>query len=599
MKSLEDKIGNIAKGKLSQDASNENRFKLSEMVGVFVPHWHKWIRATIKKVDGEGNLERFCVWATDYGFPLVSRASHIINLPNSFKGIGLKNEKNKIFMGGIKNIWPAQISFDVAQVTNVHERLPNWSLEAIQLTQNLLSHTIKLVFEDVNECKQKKSHFFGRLMMQRRDGNMMDMVKCLLEMNMAVLAQGEFMEEVTAGELLKQRHWLSANGEMLDSKTVISPFVIAKDESGCTDKTFFDDEPPIGDEEIVLDEGDEQFFNESVSVIEPIRASQMIKAAELLTISKGQEPTSNDLPPKNECTEEQNGNAMLNDSNNQNGQQVKGTKRNRRYNRTKTDYRRDQNRSDNQNDPKPQQSQNQRAAVTNHQNSQPILQSHFNRLPLNSFNMHKNTFNPPMHYDQPQGQFNQPQFRRGASGGGYVPPNFRQSFQNRRNRNDPTHNRFGDPDFTASFARPPLGIITEHVAVPNAPTLMKIPYHHQPFFPPGHIQAPNYGQFQHFNNNQARQLNGRQNNRQNIRYAPKNVGHTDKYRNNFKKPTEAFDAKLDAQSKSTEKTNSMVNERKTQQMTIIKSEAAQDETNSNVEAELNTPTEKVEVKIEP
>ncbi|XP_055315370.1 suppressor of Mek1-like [Sitodiplosis mosellana] len=612
LKVLEDKITNIARvnaADMKADDSTVTGTKLGDMVGVFLPNWNKWIRASIKKKDGEGSTERFGVWAIDYGYPLVSKASHIIKLPASFKGMFLKS--NNIFTGGIENIMPTGIRYDIALATSVKERLSNWSPDAIELTQNILQRAVKVEFENVHEYKPKKSHFFGRLMVQRPDGQRMDIVKCLWDMNMAAFAESGFAEEVKTSETLQQRHWLSVNGDMLNLNFVVSPVAIAKDETGYTDKEFFDDESEIDDEEVMPDAVDEQFFNESVSVFQPQfqpkNTSPINGANESQNVSNGPAPTSNVLPSKNDSTEfkskadteKQSDSSVPKDSSNKNGQgeDIQRANRFRRYNRLKNNFRRDPNLADNQNSQRPQQFQIQRATVSNQQNTQPTQQNQFNQRPPNSFNSYKNQFNPPAHFNQPTGQFNQQQGRRSV--GGYVPSNLRPNFRNNRNRNVVSNNQFGDPEFHAALAHPQLSRITEHVPMTNGP--MNLPYHLpiQPFLRPGHGHGPNYGQ--NFDKNQRNQPNDRQNNRQNARYVPKNQTKNagpEKNRNNAKKPTEKVDANSDAASTSTVKTDSTKIECKVQRMNI-KSEAAENGANSSAECKSYAAEENAAVKTEP
>lgn len=189
---LEKKVEQVAKQRIEEDkkdAACDNKIRQSDVVAVFVPDWHKYIRATVKKKESD---DSYAVWAIDYGVPMMVNASNIVNLPKSFTGMQLKSKR--IHLGGLENCLPAEKRFDLNVDSSVKEKQLNWSREAIELVQKVLNQAIKLEFEHVTELEpNKKPHFFGRLMMQRLcDGEMVNVVKCLLEMNMAVLAEGEF-----------------------------------------------------------------------------------------------------------------------------------------------------------------------------------------------------------------------------------------------------------------------------------------------------------------------------------------------------------------------------------------------------------------------
>lgn len=557
--------------------------------------------------------ERFSVWAIDYGFPIVSRASNIMRLPNSFQGMNLSNKK--ILVGGIENIMPAEMRYDTVLGNSVKERLLHWSPAAIQLMQDILQRAFKLNFEQVYESPQKKGHFFGRLMIQRPDGQMVNVVKVLLDMNMGALIDGQFSEELKASETLKQQHWVSADGIMLDSKVTVSPVVVVtKNETGYTDKEFFndndgDDDESIDDEVTLPDEIDERFFDDSVSVFKPINlsrsnnetASQDGEDASLNGINV---PTSNVLPPKNSSTEtkskdnteKQNNNTTPKVPRNDNRKIRNDNRNNRRYGGiNRTDARHDQHTNNQQHNPnnhRSHQFQNQRAPLQNHRNPH---SNHFNQSP-HQFNSFPNQFNSPMRYNQgPAGQVNhQPDRQNVGRVGGYVPPHLRSKFQNKHSRNDLLHIPFGDPDFAASIGQPQLPRINEHVAMPNNP--LNIPPYQHPVHAfmrpnPGHNSALN------FETKQRSQSNDGQNNR--LRKYQRRINAFPNSRNQLKKSTEDVKSTEDASSTSADQSNSITElEQKTHQLTI-NNDPGVDELNFNAQAMSNTTEENVVVKIEP
>lgn len=617
LKILEDKIENIGEKNDVSDIKSEDRItersiRIGDVVGVFVADRNRWIRASVKGMEGQENPEWYSVWAIDYGFPLVSRASQTIKLPLSFQGMNLKNKR--ILTGGIEYIMPAENHYDFEMKCGVMEKTLNWSPDAIKMVQNILQLAIKLNFEQVHEYKLKNVNFFGRLMIQRADGQMVNMTKPLLEMNMATLSDCGFAEEIKTIETLRQKHWLSIDGKMLDSKLWVSPFTIpkpTKDET-YTNNDFLDDETIVDSEENLPDDVDAAFFDDSVSTFKPMNTSHLTNDDDDLVNGS---PKVDSTKNKVECiTEKPNDNSTPNGVGNARQNDVK-KRRVRRYNRgnksanqdptttmhpnKKDDQNRSNNQKQNQNNRSSQQFQNHRIMLPNPRHIQP-----------NQFNQLRSQFIPPMNIAHSPLQYNQQPGRRNDAG--YASPHLQQKYQNNRNRNDHP-NKFGDPEFEACIGRP-QGIgklfsrifltyisyyeshscccslfyltgflndskfrMNQHIPLPNG--LMNIsPYHHpmQPFSHHGLglIHNPNLGV--KFGNNHKIQLNERRNNMHSRNASKQQNAGTE---NNRNKPNENNEAKSDTQSTSTVTISTEI-ERKTQQIDI-KNEPAKVEENTD------------------
>lgn len=252
----------------------ERKIRLSEVVAVFVTDWHKYVRASVKKREGD---DLYCVWAIDYGVPMVVHASNIVNLPHAFTGMQLSKDKQhdkRVHTGGMENCLPAEKQFNIERESNDKQKLMNWSPQAIELVQKILNQAVKLEFEHVQDLSpMKKTHFFGRLMMQRpSDGEMINVMKILLEMNMAVLAEREFKSELTSIESLSQPIMFTAKNELLDTKTCVVPVkMVSITNTGFSSREIFENE-----NESVIDENDDdlpiednEFFDDSASVMQP------------------------------------------------------------------------------------------------------------------------------------------------------------------------------------------------------------------------------------------------------------------------------------------------------------------------------------------
>lgn len=507
---LELKIANTVRKRdlNSESLVDDNKIKIGNVVAVFVPDWHKWIRASIRKKEVQ---DRYCVWAIDYGVPMVTKASNIVKLPNRFKGMSL--EKDRIQTGGIENCIPAEIKYDIATASSVKESLSNWTMDAIELTQKILKNSVKLEFEHVQEYRPSlKPHYFGRLMMQRQDKQRLNVVKCLLDMNMAALTEGKFGDEIKMLETLQQLNFTSAKGEILDTSLVVTPVLVAIDDTGYTDKEIFDDESIYMEDNLPEFVDDNEFFDESVSMMRPINSLKLsVKKAEEQTKSEAANETvskSGISTNSSEHEEKSSQRSLSNKNRQQNGSQ---SGFNHADDASKNDDRKDQRRSNNQlpnyNNQKPQQFQQQRGLSQNRSN-----------MRSNQFNGQSHTFVPPnliqmqSHLDQQQGR---------KYGSGYANKFSYPKRQGKNNRNVQPRKELGDAEFAASIGYRPFDRNYEHHS--NAKNIaydsnaanfaMGSTNRHMnvPFFPPFPSQGPSLT----VEYNQRNQPNERRHNRQN------------------------------------------------------------------------------------
>lgn len=392
---LEKKLEATAKQKFAEskmEASPEKKIRMSDVVAVFVLDWHKYVRASVKKKERD---DLYCVWAIDYGVPMIAHASNIVLLPSSFNGMQFKNG-TRIHLGGMEHCLPAEKQFNMAKESSDKQKLMNWSPQAIELVQNILNQAVKLEFEHVqNLMPIKRSHYFGRLMMQRpSDGQMMNVVKSLLEMNMAVLAEQEFKAELTSIESLNQRIMFSVNNELLDVQMLVLPVKTVSDDTGYSNSDFFESEDEseslIGEDgggELTIE--DNEFFDDSASVMQPRLRNESNVDTDLASIPESQKEIHVDRSNSNASQEESKSIISKRKSNNdaQNNntspkvdnekQQPKNTKKqhDRRKQKNKDHV---SNRNDNQSQqqqPQQQQPKQQPQQQQNHQQQQYHRQS--------------------------------------------------------------------------------------------------------------------------------------------------------------------------------------------------------------------------------
>lgn len=383
------------------------------------------------------------------------------------------------------------MTYDITKQSSVIEKISDWAPAAIELTQNLINRAIKVTFEHVklSEGLPKKPHNFGRLMIQRNDGQMVTVVKCLLDMNMAVLAD-DFQKSIQFLETLRPTIWTSATGEVLDTKLVVAPRLTVCESTGYTDKEYFDDETVIDDDgldDTLYSAEDNAFFDESASMMGPkgpmkqngavVTEAQQIAAALPKPTQNVSNGGSTAEKTKNEQRQDNSGRRSAISSHTSSksafensrphadaqGKQIAHIQNGRALN---ADVQKDQQRANNQRKlqnqvPKPQvnQAPHPQSVAQNQANSQ-------------------------------RGKNRNDQQRNARGKKGYVPPHMRPQQNHHRN-----NSKFGDPEFAASFPRPQkLEAIPESVATNSQHEpkneLKNGPMHFQP---PKYVQRPSNG----------------------------------------------------------------------------------------------------------
>lgn len=420
LSTIEDKVKAAA---LDIQSKDNDKIRFSDVVAVFVTNWHKWIRATVKTKEHDGS---FGVFALDYGIPLIVKPSLVVKLPNSFTGMQLK--KKRIHIGGIENLHPAETTLDVDSGNAVLEKQSNWAPDAIALMQKLIDSAVKLNFHRVAVPEQlKKPHYFGRLMIQLENGKSINLVKCLLDMKMAVLVDN-FNETIKDFESLHVNICTNTAGVVLDTKMCVKPRLTVTSSTGFSDDEFPEEEE-INDDNANLSETDNEFFDESVSTFGMKRQNKFNggknkakpqNAVQPVRKSVEADATTTTRNPSNASSSEHHSNPSSNTS--QKSNQMKNATQKSNFNGNQR----------NKNLPKVYVAQNQNARAHDaerQRNQQPTFG--ITNRPNQPFNQQRGGYR-----DAPQNH------TRGK--GGYRPPNMRTSRQNKP----------FDSEFTSSFLRP-------------------------------------------------------------------------------------------------------------------------------------------------
>lgn len=476
---MEKKVEAVAKQRIAdalKDDSKERQIRMSEVVAVFVSDWHKYVRATVKRREGD---DLYCVWALDYGVPMVVHASNIVKLPSAFTGMHLNKQREKrIHTGGMENCLPAEKRFNIANESSDKQKLLNWTPQAIDLVQKILNQAIKVEFEHVEDlAPMKRPHFFGRLMICRpSDGEMINVVKSLLEMNMAVLAEQEFKIALTSIESLNQPIMFSAHNELLDVQMCVLPIkIVSKTDTGFSNEDMFEseneDELLSGENDADLPIEDNEFFDDSASVIKPKLRNNSTVGDALAPVPENPKESHADRSCSNASQAKSKSNSSKDtseaDAQNNNAssekQQPKKAKKNRdRKQKGKKISKVSSQNDQTQNGPQKQQPGGQESKPKqppqqqNHQSQQPQKQNHHPPPPQQQQHHHQ-----PYHHRQPIFDHRAPNGEQNNSNFQHLPhpkpllhpavPNHYRA-QGMRNPQDPRFN--GCTEFEAIIGKP-------------------------------------------------------------------------------------------------------------------------------------------------
>lgn len=426
----------------TDEITTDNKIRAGDIVAAFVTDWHKWVRVSVKKKE---KLDHYLVWVIDYGVPMMVKAAHLVKLPRKFSGMQLANSRVKT--GGMKNCVPSRIKYDLFTASSCNEPLLTWTPHTIEMIQKILNNAIKLQFEETEVLKPLHSpHFFGRLMVQREDGAVVNVLKCLLDMNCAKLTDSNFETELLSIDTLKQPKWTSINGDALNTKMLVLPVMTVKEDTGYTDQEFFDDEDEESIDELneSIDVEDEAFFDESASQIHNTTAFETHEKVP----SSSNGTTSEGIAAENKSKAGSERTVTPDDKHQHQHEQKDDHQKDAHFKHNPNGIRHGadgKNNSYQMNDQRPHrnhQPQNQRGLVRKFQQQQQF------RPPLNQstpFNQQRYQLNSP------QKPFNgQPIPRRWDNT--HNPNNFAPKRQENRGDN------FGSDDFNANFGKKPYGV---------------------------------------------------------------------------------------------------------------------------------------------
>lgn len=219
LEDLEMKIKGTIRQHLSANETEETSIQINDIVAVFMIDWHKWVRAVVKDIDGNGS---FYVWLIDYGLPMLSTPSKTIKLPPMYTK--MNGRYPRVHLGGLANCIPTESKYDVDEDRMVSFEPQNWSPNAIAVAQDVIRRAVQLKFEDYEEIKiANRLHTFGSLKIQKADGSWINLADCLTKALVAKMTTTNWAKHVISLDTVKQKEWMTTEGVALCVHFEVSP----------------------------------------------------------------------------------------------------------------------------------------------------------------------------------------------------------------------------------------------------------------------------------------------------------------------------------------------------------------------------------------
>uniref|UniRef100_A0A1A9WB02 Tudor domain-containing protein n=1 Tax=Glossina brevipalpis TaxID=37001 RepID=A0A1A9WB02_9MUSC len=151
--------------------------QLSEKVAVnFVP-WNQIIRAEV--LCEAQRQKEFVVWALDYGFPFRTKKEHIYHLPTE-----MARHIDHIRCGGLANILPAEIEYDIMESDLVMKEKDYWRQNACEILEKFFLDAASITF--VEQFESTNNHHWGNLIVVNYKGKVLDVREHLLSAKFAL-----------------------------------------------------------------------------------------------------------------------------------------------------------------------------------------------------------------------------------------------------------------------------------------------------------------------------------------------------------------------------------------------------------------------------
>ncbi|XP_075157458.1 uncharacterized protein LOC142230710 [Haematobia irritans] len=198
---LEKRLQELYKNKPSTEA--RCRPAVGDKIAVHFVVWNKFIRAEVLQT-AEFQQEEYIVWATDYGFPLLTKKEYVRKLPEVLaKPMGL------IHLGGVSNTQPAVLDYDFAQSNLVMVKQDEWLQQACDMLEKLLADASSVIFVEQYETPGGE-HKWGELLVSNHRGNKFNARDYLKSLKLAMDVDGrDFSQICSTLKTTKIAPWLS------------------------------------------------------------------------------------------------------------------------------------------------------------------------------------------------------------------------------------------------------------------------------------------------------------------------------------------------------------------------------------------------------
>ncbi|XP_055845468.1 putative ATP-dependent RNA helicase TDRD12 [Episyrphus balteatus] len=192
-KRIEDSVQLLYTAKQSA-ALRAHRPHVGEIVGIAFVSWNKFIRARVMHIVKYTKAhDEYIVWALDYGFPFQTKMSYIRQMPESYH-----KQTNHICIGGIAEVIPAELEFDLVTTTSQIVAKPSWSQRCVEMLEKLLNDAASISFIESFQIQShdEKQHF-GDMKVITHSGSTFFVSDYLVKLNHAITCQQGFRDKLT------------------------------------------------------------------------------------------------------------------------------------------------------------------------------------------------------------------------------------------------------------------------------------------------------------------------------------------------------------------------------------------------------------------
>lgn len=169
-------------------AIRAHRPQVGEIVAIAFVSWNKFIRARVMHIiKYMKTADEYIVWALDYGFPFQTKMTYIRHMPELYH-----KQTDYIRVGGIANVVPAELEFDLVTTTSQIMPKPEWSQRCVEMLEKLLNDAASVSFIESFKYDGNERQHFGDMKVIAHSGSTFFVSDYLVKLNHALKCEADF-----------------------------------------------------------------------------------------------------------------------------------------------------------------------------------------------------------------------------------------------------------------------------------------------------------------------------------------------------------------------------------------------------------------------